>query len=148
MSQTVLQLAYLAAAVLFILGLRNLSSPRTAPSGNLLAAAGMLLAVVATLVSQGIIGWPVILAGVVLGSAIGAALALRIQMTAMPQMVALLNGFGGAASALVAGAELLSHAREGTQPTGIVPTAIVLATITQSAIAPAASTAFTKRWSG
>jgi NAD(P) transhydrogenase subunit beta len=128
-SQTVLQLAYLAAAVLFILGLRNLSSPRTAPSGNLLAAVGMLVAVVATLVSQGVIGWPVILAGVVLGSAIGAVLALRIQMTAMPQMVALLNGFGGAASALVAGAELLTYAREGTQPTGIVPTAIVLGTL-------------------
>ena len=129
MSQTVLQLAYLAAAVLFILGLRNLSSPRTAPTGNLLAALGMLVAVVATLVWQGIVGWPVILAGVVLGGAIGATLALRIQMTAMPQMVALLNGFGGAASALVAGAELLSHVREGTAPTGIVPTAIVLGTL-------------------
>ncbi len=129
MSQTALQLAYLASAVLFILGLRNLSSPRTAPTGNLLAAIGMLVAVVATLVSQGVVGWPVILAGVVVGGSIGAVLALRIEMTAMPQMVALLNGFGGAASALVASAELLDGMRAGIAPAGIVPTAIVLSTL-------------------
>ena len=104
---TTIQLAYLAAAVLFILGLRNLSSAKTAPLGNKLAAVGMAVAIVATLVGQGVVGWSVILAGVVVGSAIGAVLAQRIQMTAMPQMVALLNGFGGAASALVVSAELL-----------------------------------------
>ena len=129
MSGTLVQLAYLAAAVLFILGLKNLSSARSAPLGNGLAALGMLVAVAATLLSQGVIGWQVILAGVVLGSAIGAVVALRIEMTAMPQMVALLNGFGGAASALVAGAELLRHARLGLVPSGVVPTAIVLGTL-------------------
>ncbi len=126
MSDQLVQLAYLVAAVLFILGLHNLSSPRTAPRGNMLAAVGMLIAVVATLLVQEVVDYTVILAGVVVGSAIGLALALRIQMTAMPQMVALLNGFGGAASALVASAELLSYVRRGESPEGIVPIAIVL----------------------
>jgi len=124
-----IQLAYLAAAVLFALGLHNLSSPRTAPRGNLMAAVGMLIAVVATLLMQGVVDFVVILAGVVVGSAIGAVVALRIQMTAMPQMVALLNGFGGAASVLVAAAELLDYERSGTVPGGVVPTAIVLGTL-------------------
>jgi NAD(P) transhydrogenase subunit beta len=121
-----IQLAYLLAAVLFTLGLHNLSSPRTAPRGNVLAAVGMLIAVVATLLMQQVVSFTVILAGLVVGSALGAVLALRIQMTAMPQMVALLNGFGGLASALVASAELLSYVREAQEPTGIVPVAIVL----------------------
>jgi len=125
-SNQIIQFAYLAAAVLLILGLRMLSSPKTAPRGNLMAAAGMLIAVVATLLIRGVVDYPVILAGVVVGSLIGVVLAVRIQMTAMPQMVALLNGFGGGASALVASAELLHYAREGTEPVGIVPVAIVL----------------------
>ncbi len=129
MSNQLIQIAYLVAAVLFTLGLRNLSSPRTAPRGNLLAAVGMLIAVVATLLMREVVSFTVIVAGVVVGSAIGAVLALRIQMTAMPQMVALLNGFGGAASVLVAGAELLNYARAGQEPTGIVPLAIVLGTL-------------------
>jgi NAD(P) transhydrogenase subunit beta len=124
-----IQLAYLVAAVLFTLGLHNLSSPRTAPRGNLMAAVGMLIAVVATLFMQGVVDFTVILAGVVVGSALGALLALRIQMTAMPQMVALLNGFGGLASLLVAAAELLRYERTGVAPIGIVPTAIVLGTL-------------------
>ncbi len=126
MSDQLVQLAYLVAAVLFILGLHNLSSPRTAPRGNMLAAVGMLIAVVATLLVQEVVDYTVILAGLVVGSAIGLPLALRIQMTAMPQMVALLNGFGGAASALVASAELLGYVRRGESPEGIVPVAIVL----------------------
>ena len=126
MSDSLIPLAYLAAAVLFILGLHNLSSPRTAPRGNTLAAVGMLIAVVATLLVEEIVDYTVILAGVVVGSTIGVVLALRIQMTAMPQMVALLNGFGGAASALVASAELLGYARRGESPEGVVPIAIVL----------------------
>ncbi len=126
MSQSVVQIAYLLAASLFILGLHNLSGPRTAPLGNLLAAIGMAIAIVATVAWKGVVGWPVILAGMVLGSGIGAVLALRIQMTAMPQMVALLNGFGGAASALVASAEFFSYLRAGTEPSGIVPVALVL----------------------
>jgi NAD(P) transhydrogenase subunit beta len=120
------QFAYLAAAVLLILGLRMLGSPKTAPKGNLTAAVGMLIAIVATLMMREIVSYTVILAGVVVGSAIGALLATRIQMTAMPQMVALLNGFGGGASTLVASAELLNYMRRGEAPEGIVPPAIVL----------------------
>jgi len=125
-TDSLVQLAYLAAAVLFILGLRNLSSPRTAPRGNLLASLGMGVAVVATLVVQGIVNLPVILAGVAVGSGLGAFLALRIQMTAMPQMVALLNGFGGGASALVSAAELLRYQTVAEAPGGTVSTAMVL----------------------
>jgi NAD(P) transhydrogenase subunit beta len=116
--------AYLAASVLFILGLHGLSSPRTAPRGNLLAAVGMLVAVLATVHRD--MDFPVILAGIVVGTGIGAVLAVRIQMTAMPQMVALLNGFGGVASVLVASAELLNYADRGQEPSGVVPVAVVL----------------------
>ena len=126
MSDQLIQFAYLAAAVLLILGLRQLGSPKTAPRGNRIASIGMLVAVVATLLKQEVVDFRVILAGIVVGSGLGAVLALRIQMTAMPQMVALLNGFGGAASALVASAELFSYMRAGEEPTGIVPAAIVL----------------------
>jgi NAD(P) transhydrogenase subunit beta len=123
---TLQQLAYLVAAVLFILGLRDLSSPRTAVRGNAMAAVGMLVAVVATLLARSVVSYATVLAGVVVGSAIGTLLALRIHMTAMPQMVALLNGFGGAGSALVAAAELLRYARAGEMPGNIVSVAIVL----------------------
>ncbi len=111
MSPTIINLAYLGASILFILGVRGLTHPRTAVRGNLLGATGMLVAVVATLLDAevfgaGVAGLGVILAGLALGSAIGGTLALRIKMTAMPEMVAFLNAFGGAASAFVAGAVL------------------------------------------
>ncbi len=107
MNTALINIAYLVASVLFILGLSGLSHPRTAVRGNLLGAIGMLIAVVVTLLDRQILGFAYIFAGVVVGSGIGAVLAIRIQMTAMPQMVALLNGFGGAASVLVAGAALI-----------------------------------------
>ncbi len=107
-----IKLAYLAAAVLFILGLKRLSSPVTARSGNLIASIGMLIAIVATLAFTGILTWEMIVIGMVIGSAIGAIFARAVKMTAMPQMVALLNGFGGGASALVAAAEFLSPSTE------------------------------------
>jgi NAD(P) transhydrogenase subunit beta len=103
----VIQLAYLVASALFIIGLKRLSSPRTAVQGNRLAAVGMLIAIVATLLDQQIVGYVGIAIGALIGSAIGAVAAQRVQMTAMPQMVALFNGLGGSASALVAAAELL-----------------------------------------
>ena len=125
MSTILIQFAYLVASVLFILGLRNLSSPRTATLGNQMAAVGMLIAIVATLLVQGVVDYPIVIAGIVVGSLIGAFAAIRIQMTDMPQMVALLNGFGGAASVLVAGAEVSSRISAGDIPEGIVPAAIV-----------------------
>ncbi len=98
-------LAYLLAAVLFIVGLKGLTHPRTAVRGNFLGALGMLVAVVVTLVG-GEFDVTLLVAGLVVGTAIGAVLAIKIQMTAMPELVALFNGFGGGASVLVAGAVL------------------------------------------
>ncbi|PSP10503.1 MAG: NAD synthetase [Cyanobacteria bacterium SW_11_48_12] len=98
----VMQLSYIVAASLFILGLKNLGSPATARRGNVLSATGMLLAVVVTLLDQQILSYRMILIGVAIGSVIGAILARQVAMTAMPQMVGLFNGLGGAASALVA----------------------------------------------
>jgi NAD(P) transhydrogenase subunit beta len=119
MSGWVLNLAYLAAAVLFILGLKGLTHPRTAVRGNFLGALGMLLAIVATMLDREILGtgmqaYALIAAALLLGSGIGAVLALKIQMTAMPQMVALLNGLGGGASVLVAGAALTDAGPDAT----------------------------------
>ena len=100
-------LGYLVSAVLFILGLKRLSRPRTAARGNQLGAAGMLIAVVVTLSDNAIIGFEWIVGGLVLGAAVGALLAIRVQMTAMPELVALFNGFGGGASVLVAAASYI-----------------------------------------
>jgi H+-translocating NAD(P) transhydrogenase subunit beta len=97
---------YLLAAALFILGLKRLSSPATARTGNRLAAVGMFIAVVVTLLDEQIVSYGIVIAGIVVGAAIGTLLAQRIQMTSMPQLVAAFNGFGGGASAFVAIAEL------------------------------------------
>ena len=94
--------AYLLAATLFILGLRGLAHPRTAVRGNLLGSLAMLIAIVATLLKGGL-DFPFIIAGLGIGAVVGLALAVTIQMTAMPQLVAAFNGFGGIASVLVAG---------------------------------------------
>ncbi|MEE8234703.1 MAG: NAD(P)(+) transhydrogenase (Re/Si-specific) subunit beta [Nitrospirales bacterium] len=107
MTEFLINIGYLIAAVLFILGLKGLTHPRTAVRGNLLGACGMFLAILITLTNRNIVSFEVILAGVIVGAAIGAALAIKIKMTAMPELVALFNGFGGAASALVAGAALI-----------------------------------------
>lgn len=104
MDANVINAAYLAAAILFIFGLKGLTTPRTAVRGNLLGALGMLLAMVATLVDRQIVSFEMIALGLVIGAAIGAVWAIRVQMTAMPELVAAFNGFGGGASALVAAA--------------------------------------------
>ncbi len=103
--ETITNLVYLAAAIFFILGLKLLSSPKTARKGNQLAMIGMLLAVVMTLFDKEILSFTYIIVGLVVGGAIGAYAAKVVQMTQMPQMVALFNGFGGGASALVAFSE-------------------------------------------
>jgi len=104
-----INVGYLIASVLFILGLKGLTHPRTAVRGNLLGAAGMLLAVVLTLIDQQIVSYEMILLGLIVGGAIGAALAIKIEMTSMPELVAVFNGFGGIASVLVAGAALIEN---------------------------------------
>ncbi|MDX1419604.1 MAG: NAD(P)(+) transhydrogenase (Re/Si-specific) subunit beta [Rubricoccaceae bacterium] len=103
-------LAYLVAAALFIFGLKRLSSPVTARAGNRMAAVGMLVAVLAALLEEEILNFPELVAGLALGGLIGLLLAKRVAMTAMPELVAAFNGFGGIASALVAGAEVFRYA--------------------------------------
>lgn len=101
----VVQFAYLIASVLFILGLKRLGSPDTARTGNQMASIGMLIGVVVTLLDQHILTFEYILAGVIIGAVIGTIVARTVPMTDMPEMVALFNGFGGIASALVASGE-------------------------------------------
>ena len=100
-------IAYIVSAILFILGLKRLGSPTTARTGNRLSALAMLLAVLATIFSNDIASWEWILVGVIIGSGIGAYSARKVQMTSMPQLVAIFNGLGGATSAVVAAGELI-----------------------------------------
>ena len=106
MSEEWINLFYLVAAVLFIVALKDMSHPRTAVRGNMAGSAGMLIAVVVTLTDRRIVSFEVIVAGVVVGALIGALMASRAPLTAMPQVVAVFNGFGGGASALAVGAAL------------------------------------------
>lgn len=107
MNVSIINVAYVIASVLFIMGLKGLTHPRTAVRGNLLGALGMFIAVVVTLFNRHIISFEWIIAGVILGGLVGGILAIKIQMTAMPQLVGLFNGFGGGASVMVAGAALI-----------------------------------------
>jgi NAD(P) transhydrogenase subunit beta len=124
-----INITYLVSAALFILGLKRLSSPSTARSGNILGSTGMLLAVVATLLHWEIVSFGWIIVGVIIGGTVGASMARLVQMTAMPQMVALLNGFGGGASALVAGDEYLRFAAGAFVATPDVQTTIMLSVL-------------------
>jgi H+-translocating NAD(P) transhydrogenase subunit beta len=101
----VVQIVYLIAASMFIIGLKRLGSPATARSGNQLASLAMFIGVIVTLFDREIIAFEYILIGVIVGAAIGATLAKRVEMTSMPELVAVFNGFGGGASALVAAGE-------------------------------------------
>ena len=113
----IVNLIYLASAILFIVGLKNLSSPSTAVRGNLLAATGMLIAIIVTLLNQKIITYEIIIIGIILGALIGTITAVKVPMTAMPQFVASLNGFGGGASTLVASSALISIINQNQDPT-------------------------------
>ncbi len=114
MNENLVNFIYLIAGVLFILGIKGLTKPKTAVRGNILSALGMLIAVVVTLLNMNTIDYTYVIAGVVVGSIVGSIMALRIQMTSMPQMVALLNGFGGGASLTIALAEY--YTKLGTTP--------------------------------
>ena len=100
LTQDLRDLAYLLAAVLFIFDLKWMSHPRTAVRGNWAGVFGMAIAIVATLVGEPMT-WQYILTGAVIGTVIGVVMATRVKMTAMPEMVGILNGFGGGASATV-----------------------------------------------
>ena len=99
---------YVLSSILFILGIKKLSHPRTARNGNLLASLGMFIAVVTTLANNENLSYELIGIGIIIGTIIGAFFAIRVEMTQMPQMVAIFNGFGGIASALVAAAEFIN----------------------------------------
>ncbi len=109
----VIGIGYLVAAALFVLGLKGLARPRTAVRGNQLGASGMLVAVVVTLLDRNIVSFWQLAIGMVIGATVGVLLATRVEMTAMPQLVALFNGFGGIASALVAGASFIEATESG-----------------------------------
>jgi NAD(P) transhydrogenase subunit beta len=107
LSESVLNITYLIAAVFFIFGLKQLSHPRTAVRGNFIGAIGMFIAIVATVIARGILNFELILVAFIVGAAVGIVLAYKVEMTAIPQLVALFNGFGGVASVLVAGATII-----------------------------------------
>ncbi len=113
---SVVAVGYIIAFSLFVLGLMGLTGPRTAVRGNRLAAAGMAVAVVATLLLPGMGDWWLIALGLVLGTVVGVPAARRVRMTAMPQMVALFNGVGGGAVALIAWAEFRDTAGYVVEP--------------------------------
>ncbi|HIN03104.1 MAG TPA: NAD(P)(+) transhydrogenase (Re/Si-specific) subunit beta [Candidatus Marinimicrobia bacterium] len=121
---------YVLASVLFILGIKKLSHPKTARNGNFLAAVGMFIAIVATLVSYGKIDFQLIATGMIIGAIIGATFAIKVEMTQMPQMVAIFNGFGGGASALVAAAEFLKTGEITTFTLGTIVLSVFVGTLT------------------
>ena len=117
MKELFIDIAYLISAVSFIYGLKMLSHPKTARNGNIIASLGMLIAVIATVYLGTSLDFYKILIAMTIGSIIGAFFAIRVEMTQMPQLVAIFNGFGGAASALVASAEFfktLNSSQEAT----------------------------------
>ncbi len=118
-SEILIELTYLLSAVLFVVGLKRLQSPATARAGNGLAALAMLLAIVATVIDTEILSWTGILVGMAIGGAIGGFAARKVEMTDMPQLVGIFNGFGGGASALVAVAEFMSNPAIGSGTTGV-----------------------------
>ena len=123
MIEQIKDIAYLVSSVLFIFGIKQLGAVRTARQGNFLAALAMFIAVAVTLFQE--LSYELIIAGIMIGSLIGVVLALRIQMTGMPQMVALLNGFGGIGSLLVASAEYIKDPLMGPE-TGVTVVLSVL----------------------
>ena len=137
-------LADLVAIALFILGLHFLNAPPTARLGNRLAAVGMLIALVGVLVQTLGLGWWAIAIGIVLGGTIGVVAAVRVKMTAMPQMVALYNGAGGGAAALISIVEFYVATRSGTGLNPVVSTSLVLSAIIGSVSFAGSIVAFLK----
>jgi NAD(P) transhydrogenase subunit beta len=130
---TLVNLAYIAAAICFIFGIKMLGKAETARRGNRLSAIGMLLAVIVTLLDRSIVSYQLIIVGIVIGGAIGAIAAKRVQMTGMPELVALFNGFGGLASLLVGSAEFVrQNGIEALTPAtlAIIALAVIIGGIT------------------
>jgi NAD(P) transhydrogenase subunit beta len=133
-----IDLAYLVSAVLFILGIKGLTKPKTAVSGNRMAALGALIAIAATLLHRDIVDYKIIIGGAIVGGLIGFGLASKVKMTAMPQLIAVLNGFGGGASVAIALVEYLKGAGTADSITLLATTLAILigaVTLTGSVIA-------------
>ena len=123
---------YLLATLLFVFGIKRLTSVKTCASGNRLSEIGMAIAVIATLIIlRDFVYWPTVVAGIVVGGGIGLFLAKKTPTTQMPELVAALNGFGGAASALVAAADVLKGLNDTTSISdgGVVPSVATLAAV-------------------
>jgi proton-translocating NAD(P)+ transhydrogenase subunit beta len=144
LGQNVVNLTYAVAAILLVLGIKRLSHPTTARSGNLVAATGMAIAVVVTLFSPEIDSYWLIAAGIAVGTLIGAVSARRVRMTAMPQMVALFNGVGGGAAALIATAEFHRLAPAGGALAGDILAAIMFSALVGSISFSGSIVAFAK----
>src|SRR3989440_5751936 len=131
MQRNLLQLFYLLSAILFVMGLRGLSHPKTARRGMFLAEFGMLLAIVGTLLHHEIIGYKWIAAGLVLGTLIGVPMAIWIPMTAVPQRTALSHSFGALAASLIGISEYYRHgAALGTVRVGVIGVEVMLGSLT------------------
>ena len=122
MSENLTALAYLIAAICFISALRGLSSPETARKGNLIGIAGMVIAIATTLASPNVLSYSWIAAGILIGGAIGTVIALKIQMTALPQLVAAFHSLVGAAAVFVASAALFAPEAYGIGTVGNIKT--------------------------
>ncbi|MGW0627023.1 NAD(P)(+) transhydrogenase (Re/Si-specific) subunit beta [Streptomyces sp. NPDC002758] len=125
----VVTVLYIVAFALFIHGLTGLTGPRTAVRGNLTAAAGMVIAIVATLLTPGMGNWLLIVLGLVLGTVIGVPAAQKVKMTAMPQMVALFNGVGGGAVALISWVEFRDSHAYAAEPAYVAVTSLFAAIV-------------------
>ena len=130
MKELFIDIAYLVSAISFIYGLKMLSHPKTARNGNIIASLGMLIAIIATVYLGTNLDFSKILIAMTIGSIIGVFFAIRVEMTQMPQLVAIFNGFGGAASALVASAEFFKSISSSTPN----PTTFLILTITLSVL--------------
>lgn len=124
------QLVYLVAVVLFVLGIKRLSSPATARSGNRLSALGMLVAVSVTLVDQSVISYGWVIVGLAIGAGLGVLAAQRVAMTSMPELVAGFNGLGGGASALVATSAFVAQPTQDLVPASALAASVLIGGIT------------------
>lgn len=128
MNNAFVDLCYLVSAVMFVIGLKGMTKPRTAVRGNLIGSAAMLLAVVATLLHHDVLSWTGVLIGIAIGSVVGTVMAKRVQMTSMPQLVAVFNGLGGGGSLLVAGAYLAGKEHAAGVAAGTAGADVLIAT--------------------
>ena len=130
MMELIIYLGYLLATCLFIFGLKRLGSPNTARQGNIISACGMFIGVLSTFIQTGFEGFQLILIGIIVGAVIGVLAAKLVAMTAMPEMVALLNGFGGGSSLLVAFGAYLVSPQIGAVTAAITVVSVIIGGLT------------------